>query len=147
MRTHFEGEPYPVGRDQGYFEIRETWVDWRGKFEFSSTAELGFEVMIITASHTPNASPVEGWMGPLTRRIVRVDDHAWIASRAILFDCHVMHHATVGAGAVIQGVVIPPYMMAQGNPAMLVAKWVEGEWERLTMPEMPPPFTERPSDT
>lgn len=129
------GEPYPLGRDAGYFDIRDCWMDYRGTLKFSATAECGFEVMFITASHTPNLSG-EG-MGEMTKATVRVDDKAWIANRAILYDCHVEHHATVGAGAVVKGVVIPSWTLAEGNPAMLVAAWVDGAWRRLEKPIQP----------
>lgn len=138
MSGRVMGEPYALGRELVYFEIRDCWIDFRGTLEISASAEFGFEVMLITASHHPNLS--ENGMGAAHRSIIRVDDKAWVANRAILYNCHIQHHATVGAGAVVQGVVIPPYTMAQGNPAMLVAVWVDGRWRRLSVPEQPKAF-------
>ena len=132
------GIPYPLGRDAGYLDIRDTWVDYRGSLAIAATAEFGFEVMLITASHTPQL--YDPGPGPMTKTVVRVDDRAWIASRAILFKCHIQHDATVGAGAVVKGVVIPPYTLAEGNPAKLVAVWTDKAWRRLAVPEDPPRF-------
>jgi acetyltransferase-like isoleucine patch superfamily enzyme len=129
------GDAYPLGREAGYFDIRDCWMDYRGTLKFAATAECGFEVMFITASHHPNL--YDDGMGDMTKCTVQVDDKAWIANRAILFNCVVGHHATVGAGAVVKGIVIPPWTLADGNPAMIVATWLEGKWRRLAIPLQP----------
>lgn len=134
------GQPYPCGRDEGYFDIRDCWVDYRGKLDIHPTAEFGFEVMLITASHHPNL--FESDAGPMHRTTVRVKAKAWVANRAILYSCEIGEHATVGAGAVVKGVVIPGGTLAEGNPAMIVAWWDGDHWRRFSEPIAPSTFRE-----
>lgn len=125
-----------IGRDRGYFDLRDTWLDCRGTLIIAPTAHFGFQVMLITDSHYLE---VDAGIGAQHFTTIRIDEHAWVANRALLYDCHLMPHAVVGAGAVVKGVIIPAWTLAEGNPAMLVAVWVDGKWRRLETAEKPKP--------
>lgn len=138
MTATVQGEwPSTIHRDRGYFDLRETWLDCRGTVEIASTSHFGFQVMVITDSHDLDPTIDDG-LGAQLFSTVEVGAHAWICNRAILYNCRIMPHAVVGAGAVVKGVVIPSWMLAEGNPAMLVAAWVGGKWLGLAVPERPP---------
>lgn len=132
--------PSTVLRDRGYFDQRDTWLDFRGTLVIGEKAHFGFQVMLITASHSVDD---ERGIGGAHYTLTQVDDLAWVANRALLYNCHIQHHAAVGAGAVVKGVVVPVGYLAEGNPAMLVAVvGGDGRWERLLRPIQPPRFTE-----
>lgn len=121
-------------RDRGYFEIRQCWVDCRGTLLIAADAHFGFEVMILSASHSPDK---EYGIGAPYRRMVQVDSNAWVGSRALLYDCHIEAHGVVGAGAVVKGVVVPSWTLAEGNPALIVAIWKYERWNWLPTPIRP----------
>lgn len=137
LSTH-AGWPDTCKRDMGYFDQRNAWLDFRGTLMVGAKAHFGFEVMLITASH--GLSEEEGIAGAHFT-LTRVDDFAWVANRAVLYNCHIMEHGVVGAGAVVKGVVVPPWTLAEGNPAMLVAEWWLGQWRRIS-PREPEAFTD-----
>jgi acetyltransferase-like isoleucine patch superfamily enzyme len=126
-----------AGHDEPYWEQRDTFLDCRGTLICHGTAHFGFGVMILTASH---AFPiVDGTMGvgQMTKTTVQIDAHAFICSRALLYRCHIGEHAVIAAGAVVKGVEIPPWTMADGNPAHLVAVWRDGVWHPYHEPIAP----------
>lgn len=128
-----------IGRDRGYFDQRGVWLDCRGRLIIHERAHFGFEVMLITAAH---AFTDEDKLSGAFYRTVRIDEEAYICSRAILYNCHIQHHAVVGAGAVVKSIIVPSFYLADGNPAKLVARWQNGHWLRLLLPVDPPRFTE-----
>lgn len=96
-----------------------TMLDCRGKLRIASTARLGWQVMIMTASHTYNKDGI----GRRLLRTVLIDDYAWVTSRSILYNCHVEEHAIVGIGSVVKNVVVPAWSIVEGNPAIVVGKY------------------------
>jgi hypothetical protein len=129
-----------IRRDRGYFDLRSTWLDTRGYLYIAADAHFGFEVMVIAASH--GLDDAVG-IGAVRRKVVIIESKAWIANRAIVYECHVKAHGVVGAGAVAKCIVVPEWTLADGNPAMLVAKWEGGEaggWVSFPEPIKPEKF-------
>jgi len=117
-----------------YFEERWTFFDCRGDVTISKKAHFGFGVKIVSASHRYNPEIDDDNLGKMNRKTVIVDDHAWIGSHALLYDCHVNHHAVVGAGAVVKGVIVPSYSIVEGNPAKVISIYIGGRPQRLEEP-------------
>jgi len=82
-----------------------TLLDCRGKLRIHKTARFGYEVKIITASHIYD----ENGMGRRFLRAVLIDEHSWVGTGALLYNCHVQEHAIVGAGAVVKNVIVPAW--------------------------------------
>lgn len=116
---YFEEEKHgwPMDRYIGW----GTLLDCRGKLRIHPTVRFGYEVKIITASHTYD----ENGMGRRLLRTVLIDKYAWIGTGALLYNCHVEEHAIVGAGAVVKNVVVPAWSIVEGNPAMIVGRYNE----------------------
>jgi acetyltransferase-like isoleucine patch superfamily enzyme len=71
---------------------------------------------------------------------VRIGDGTWIAAGAtILPGAAIGRHVTIGAGAVVRGAVDDNTVIA-GNPARVVRRYVDGEWDPplRARPEQPP---------
>jgi len=117
-----------------YFAERFTFLDCRGNVIISEKAHFGFGVRIVSASHRYNPSGDPDDLGKMNKKTIIIDDHAWIGSHALLYDCHVQHHAIVGAGAVVKGVVVPSYSIVEGNPARVVSVYIGGQPQRLEEP-------------
>ena len=96
-----------------------TLLDCRGKLRIHPTARFGYEVKIITASHTYD----EKGMGRRLLRTVLIDEHAWVGTGALVYNSHIEEHAIVGAGAVVKNVVVPAWSLVEGNPAMIVGRF------------------------
>ena len=124
--------PDTIKRTRHYFEERWGLVDCRGTIEIAATAHFGFQVTILTASHRYDP---ETTLAEVFLRTVRIDDGAWVASRALLYNCHIQHHAIVGAGSVVKNAVVPPYTLVEGNPAVAVSTYVDGRWQELQEPQ------------
>ena len=117
-----------IGKPLDYYNLRNVFLDCRGPLKIHPTSEWGWFAMVITASHD-----VAG--GQYGRRVVdrpvTVDEHAWVCSRALLYNCHIGHHAIVACGAVVRNMTVEPYTMVEGNPARPVKRFVDGRWERV----------------
>lgn len=114
--------PPGQGRPQKYFEERFTFLDCRGplKIEF---CHFGWEVMVITLSHDP-ANYDKG----VVQRPVIIHKNAWIASRAILYNCEIGEGAVVAIGAVVRSMKVEPYTMVAGNPPVVIKRVINGKW-------------------
>lgn len=103
-------------------------IDYRGDLRVSPLSYFGFGVTIITQTHVID----KGSFTPYVKnKSVIVDEYAWITSKSILYDCHIMHHGIVSVGAVVDGITVEPFTIVAGNPARPVAKWNGTKWERL----------------
>lgn len=117
-----------AGHNRHYFVERCTWLDFRGGLTIASTAEFGFGNKIFTWSHNIKKGQ---YSGIAVDRPVVIEDYAWITSCCVLYNCRVGHHAIVGIGSVVSGIVIPPWTIVRGNPARPVAHWNGKEWEKV----------------
>ncbi len=117
-----------------YFEERWSFIDCRGLVTISNYAHFGFGVKIVSSSHRYDPLNDENNLGPMILKTVIVDAHSWVGSHALLYDCHIQHHAIVGAGAVVKGVIVPPYSIVEGNPAKVVSIYIGGRPQRLEEP-------------
>jgi len=117
---HFDQEKHgwPVEKYIGW----GTLLDCRGDLSIHKTVRVGYEVAIITASHLYDK---EG-MGRRFLRKVQIDEHAWVGTRALLYNCWVQEHAIVGAGSVVKNVVVPAWSIVEGSPAVIIGRFDAG---------------------
>lgn len=116
----FEHQPR-ICRPLDYFSQRDCVLDCRqeNSIEFHATAELGWGVKFYVMSHNPKP----GNFGDVNWRPIKVDQYAWIASDAILYNCHIGEYAVVAVGSVVRSQIVPPYTMVAGNPARVIKEW------------------------
>lgn len=117
-----------AGHEEVYYVQRYAFLDLRGDVKISRLSYWGFGCKVVSQTH----GIVSGEFTPQAqnRRVV-VDDYAWIGSFAMLYDCHIMHHGIVGAGAVVKRMTVEPYTIVEGNPARVVSRWNGEKWERV----------------
>jgi acetyltransferase-like isoleucine patch superfamily enzyme len=118
-----------IGMPIGYFQDRDCWLDCRGDglIQIDPEANIGFGVTMFTMSHLPTV----GALGPLVGRPVIIRRNAWVASRAILYNCEIGEGAIVALGSVVRSMRVEPYTMVAGNPARVIGRVVGGRWERV----------------
>ena len=114
-----------IGKPLSYFCQRNIFLDCRGTLQIHPTSEWGWNVMVITQSHDISSGQ---WVVTTCDRPVMVEEYAWICSRALLYNCHIQHHAVVAAGAVVRNMTVEPYTVVEGNPALAVKRYVDGQW-------------------
>jgi len=117
-----------IGRPLEYFNLRNIFLDCRGSLKIDPTSEWGWFAFVITQSHDISSGQ---WSGRVIDRPVTVDAYAWICSNALLYNCHVGHHAIVACGAVVRNMTIEPYTIVEGNPAVPVKRFIEGQWQSI----------------
>lgn len=88
----------------------------------------GFFITVITQSHSIADWKDSGFSSVAISRPVIVDRLAWIGSRALLYNCHIGEGAIVAAGSVVRSQEVKPYIMVAGNPAKVIARFIDGEW-------------------
>lgn len=115
---------------QWFWDRRIDLLDFRGDLQIRSAKNItfGFRVCILTASHRLN----EGGCSEGVLKHVWIDECATIFTRALLYNCHIGHHAIVAAGSVVMNMVVPPYTLVEGNPAKITRKYTEGRWKKIT---------------
>lgn len=121
-----QGEwPDTMGHPREYFQRHGCVLDCRGPLVIDATALVGLCVMIVTQSHD-----ISNWpeLGPIVKRPVTIDAHAWIGSRSLLCGCHIGEGAIVAAGTVLRSQNVAPYTMVAGDPARVIARWQGGAW-------------------
>jgi acetyltransferase-like isoleucine patch superfamily enzyme len=121
-----------TGHNDHYWGERNTKIDCRSRFlKISPESFWGFSNTIITMSHDISA----GNFGPMTEKRLWVDANAWITSNCILYNCWIKSNAIVSCGSVVSSVIVEKFCMVQGNPAKVVAKFINGKWTRLEVAE------------
>lgn len=115
--------PSTVGFEIKYFNERNIRLDCRGPLVIHPDSRWGHYVTVCTKSH--NVGPGGGY---LVDRPVIVDKNAWICSGAYLYNCHIGEGAIVAVGTVVRSQEVKPYIMVAGNPARVIARYVDGEW-------------------
>ena len=116
-----------------YLQRRGTFLDCRGPLEISKKAHVGFNVWILTQSHSTAGGP--GVLGEIVNRGVFVEDGAWVGSKAILVGCRIGAGSVVAAGTVVRGQNVAPGVMVAGNPARVIARWDGKQWAYLPASE------------
>ena len=119
------------GLEPEWFVARQfDMLDMRGDLRIQSSQDIlfGRHVRMITASHE---FVKDGFSGALQVRRCWVDHHAFIGSYALLYNCVIGHHAVVSVGSVVSSMVVPPYCMVEGNPAVIVREFIRGRWRRV----------------
>lgn len=117
-----------IGHPLEYFALRKIFLDCRGELRIHPDSEWGWFVTVITQTH--NISKGEWFVGTASRKVI-VDEHAWICSNALLYNCHVKHHGIVACGAVVRNMTVEPYTIVEGNPAVPTRRFVDGKWESI----------------
>jgi acetyltransferase-like isoleucine patch superfamily enzyme len=116
------------GLPPSFFWDRQTWLGCRGDPRICpQNVTLGFGVKIITCSH----DFLKGEVGPSIPKKVWIDQHVFVGSFAILYNCHLMHNSVVACGSVVRNITVPPYTMVEGNPARPVRQYKDGSWKRI----------------
>ena len=113
--------PETVGHVEQYFLNR-------GGLTVAETSRWGVGVTVITQSHDTGDWPIHG---EIVDRPVIVRGYAWIGSRSILCGCDIGEGAIVATGTVVRCQNVAAYTMVGGNPARVIARWVDGEWAYL----------------
>jgi serine acetyltransferase len=126
-RHELHGKPSPdkIGKPLAYFALRGIFLDCRGPLKIHPESEWGWHVMVLTRSHDVSGG---AYSQKRVDRPVTVEEGAWIGSRAILYNCHIKHHAIVACGAVVRNMVVEPHTIVEGNPAVVTRRYVGGEW-------------------
>ena len=119
-----------AGHPASFYLTRQIFLDCRGSLSIHPETGWGWFAMVITESHdTSSGSITRGEnMTKAVDRPVTVDKGAFIGSRAILYNCHIEHHAMVACGAVVRNMTVSAYTVVEGNPARVVRKFENGEW-------------------
>lgn len=90
-------------------------LDGRGGLRIGAGVNISPEAILLSAEHDVRSTDFSGRSRP-----TRVDDRAWIATRAVILPgTSIGEGAVVGAGAVVRG-EIAPWTIVAGNPARLV---------------------------
>ena len=113
-----------IGPPMIYFMERGTFIDCRGPVSIHKDSSWGFFCSVFTTSHEIK----DGVWGPVIPRPVTVDEGAWIGSGAMLYNCHIGHHAIVAVGTVVRSQEVASWTMVAGNPAQVIARFVGDVW-------------------
>jgi len=130
-RIHGEWTPEKIGKPLEYFDLRKVFLDCRGELKIHPTTEWGWYVAVITASH--DISSGQYTTGVVNRPVI-VDEYAWIGSFSVLYNCHIQHHAIVACGAVVRNMTVEPWTIVEGNPAVPIKRFVDGQWIKIERP-------------
>lgn len=63
-----------------------------------------------------------GLIDEIERRDIVIEDHVFIGSHSIVKGgAHIGHHSVIAAGTIVGPIVVPPYSLVVGNPAIIKA--------------------------
>lgn len=124
----FTDLPASVELPIGYFAQRRITLDTRGTLVISKDSYWGFDINVITLSHPICNGVQTGMTKPVLDKPVIVRSYAWIGSGAFLYNCIIGEGAVVAAGTVVRSAEVKPHTMVAGNPAAVIARFVEGAW-------------------
>lgn len=124
--------PASVEHDARYFAERHCLIDCRGTLKIDRGSLWGYFVTVITLSHDNQAGPLGDNWGATVDRPVIVDRGAWIGSGALLYNCHIGEGAVIAAGTVVRSQDVAPFTMVAGNPAKVIARFTDSEWQYNT---------------
>lgn len=121
-----------LGHDEGYFHQRHISLDMRGPLTIDAGSHWGFNVTVFTQSHSTADWREVGFQTTTLSRPVIVERGAWIGSNSILYNCKIGEGAIVAIGSVVRSQEVAPYTMVAGNPARVVARYIDGAWQHVT---------------
>ena len=119
-----------IGHDLAYWQDRDVWLDCRGPLSIHPASVWGYNVTVITASHS--LRPEDEFTHRFWPVIVEAD--AWVCSNTVLYNCRIGAGAIVAAGCVVRSRDVPAGAMVEGNPAQVVAEYRDGHWVHLDDP-------------
>ena len=124
---YFDRVDSPTGHTAQYYRERGCRLDVRGTLKIAPSSRWGYYVTVITLSHQRSKSEVIQ-DGALVDRPVIVGPDAWICTGATLYNCIIGEGAIVSVGAVVRSQEVKPFVMVAGNPARVIARYIDGEW-------------------
>lgn len=118
-----------LGHEPAYYSLRNIQLDERGTLKIDAESQWGFDIKTITASHVTSDWADHGLEVPIVDRPVIVERRTWIGSNSILYNCIIHEGAIVTVGTVVRTQEVMPWTMVGGNPARVIARFIDGEWE------------------
>jgi acetyltransferase-like isoleucine patch superfamily enzyme len=114
---------------QWFWDRRIDLIDFRGDLRFfePNSITFGFRIKVLTASHDMSA----GTVGPMAIKRVWVHGPVFVGSGALLYNCELMPRSVVACGAVVRNMTVQSDTMVEGNPARVVKRYVNGQWQRV----------------
>jgi acetyltransferase-like isoleucine patch superfamily enzyme len=122
--------PSTCGHSEHYFYERYCFIDCRpggGVLTVSEESNWGIGVKVVLTSHDIS----DGKFGGMIPKNVTVERLAWICSFAILYNCTIGEGAIVSIGSVVANQWIEPWTAVEGNPAVPIARFVDGKWRHV----------------
>lgn len=121
-----------IGQPKKYFDDRHIWLDCRSPemLTIDKDARFGYGVKIIVESH----DTIE--FDKVVARPIVIEAFTWVASFAILYNCHIEHHAIVAAGTVVRSQRVKAWTMVGGNPSRVIARHDGTKWNYLSKYEV-----------
>jgi acetyltransferase-like isoleucine patch superfamily enzyme len=126
----FDRRDSPGGHTAQYYRERGVRLDTRGTLKIHPDSRWGFYITVITQSHQRSKGDILV-DGALVDRPVIVAKDAWICSNAVLYNCIIGEGAIVSVGSVVRSQEVSPFVMVSGNPARVIARLIDGEWQYI----------------
>lgn len=120
--------PDTVHKSKHYFVSRNMYLDCRGYLAIDESAQFGYGVRILTYTHSYANNRKDWSMKPSGVSVV-IEAGVFVAAFATLFNTKLGEGSVVSAGTVVLGRNVAPYTMVAGNPARVIARWVEDHWQ------------------
>lgn len=117
-----------LGHDEQYYTMRNINLDQRGTLVIDAGSHWGFNITVFTQSHSTRDWKENGFQSAALDRPVTVERGAWIGSNSILYNCKIGEGAIVAIGSVVRSQEVKPFVMVAGNPARIIARYIDGEW-------------------
>lgn len=118
-----------LGHDEQYYTIRNIKLDQRGTLVIDAGSHWGFNITVFTQSHSTRDWKEIGFQSTTLDRPVIVGRGAWIGSNSVLYNCKIGEGAIVSIGSVVRSQEVGPYVMVAGNPARIVARYIDSQWQ------------------
>lgn len=129
----FNSQPR-IGHPESYFIERDIWLDCRepDMITIDPSANLGWCINFVVQSH----NPLPGMFGDVVARPIEIGPQVFIAAFSIIYNCKIGEGAIVALGSVVRSLIIPPWVMVEGNPARVIkvfkkniGRWVDSHPE------------------
>jgi maltose O-acetyltransferase len=115
--------PPTVHLPASYFENRHITIHCdNDKLYIDADTFWGQYIHVITSGHRLDGRET-------VARPVIVERRVFIGSYALLYNCIIREGAVVGCGSVVRSCEVAPYTVVAGNPARVIARFRDGQWE------------------